>query len=423
VDLGLTRGEGAAYGATSGAAQGALQALDAFAGCEGSFCGIAILLVPVFALGGAVIGGISGAESGFSTDELERAEANARRALDSAYLQTSILDRTREYGHENSDLEFLRIPVTGSLVASDKSDYRRLESEAIDAVLKVDLVSLSLEEFLEMKARGRLVSVQTGAVLSDSEYLFLSERRRLNEWMANGAAPLTEAINRGLQTLAEDIVDENFLLFFPNEPEAITTADAERQRQQQPLLFGAVPHYVLRPDYPPLDTCFFCEGLFETRPHRAIGNLEFAEVDSVQPTLKWEQFPRDHDLTERDGKRHKIAEVSYDVRVFDTAIPSRSGFVLVPAQQIYSARSIPEPHHKIENGLTACSDYFWTVRARFKLDGRVRVTEWAGAFEVAGWNERPWNLRRGVHSYSEWVTAFRADGPEWFYYPFRTPCE
>jgi hypothetical protein len=152
----------------------------------------------------------------------------------------------------------------------------------------------------------------------------------------------------------------------------------------------------------------------------------------VQPTLQWERFPRDHDRIDADGQYHQISNVRYDLRVFDAAIPSSTNIVLVPARQVYDGRDISEPYHKIESGLNACSDYFWTVRARFRLDGQVRVTEWAGAFDVAGWSEKPWNLRRGLLSYKQppdWLAAGLTgmrppvpDGPEWFYYPFRTPC-
>jgi hypothetical protein len=131
----------------------------------------------------------------------------------------------------------------------------------------------------------------------------------------------------------------------------------------------------------------------------------------VQPTLRWEHFPRDYDLIGAGGQRHQITDVRYDFRVFEGIAGSYSG------PQVYEVRDIPESYHRIQSGLKACSDYYWTVRARFKLDGRIRATEWAGAFAAGGWNENPWNLRRGLYSWGQ--GPYRAD---WFYYPFRTPC-
>jgi hypothetical protein len=434
VDLGFTRGEGAAAGAAGGAAAGVGVSLDMLGGCSGDFCGAAfILLLPVFVLGGAIVGTVSGAGSGYSADMLAEAEANAQQMLNAAYLQAELIEYAQDYGQANVDLEFIRKPGIDPAALVDKPDYAALANESIDVVLEVELLRLTLEYSLEMEARARLISVQTGVVLSDSQYSFSSEHHRLDEWMASGAAPLSEAIQRGLHTLAEDIMDEKFLLFYPHEPEKIIPQQAEKTSEQAQISQDKhVPHYVLGPVYPALDTCIFCERPFSKRPHRAIGSLEFVEVASVQPTLQWERFPRDHDRIDADGQYHQISNVRYDLRVFDAAIPSSTNIVLVPARQVYDARDISEPYHKIESGLNACSDYFWTVRARFRLDGQVRVTEWAGAFDVAGWSEKPWNLRRGLLSYKQppdWLAAGLTgmrppvpDGPEWFYYPFRTPC-
>jgi hypothetical protein len=422
VDLGFTRGEGAAGGAATGALEGLRGALDGMKGCSGEFCGAALLLVlPIFMLAGAVVGTVSGVDSGYSADLLAEAEANAQNMLNSAVLQVELLDRTQSYGSENVNLAFIRLPGTDPETLSDKPDYKDLSAESIDAVLEVELLRLSMKYSLKIEARARLISTKTGVVLSDGQYTFLSEHHRLEAWLANDASPLTEAIQRGLQTLAEDIVDENFLLFYPNEPKQIitqqvdeTSDEAEESSDIQYMEDTPVPHYVLSPIYPKLDHCFFCKL-------RVIGNLEFVEVDSVQPTLQWESFPREHDLLDADGRTHKISDVRYELRIFDVGLPAKSSIVVIPAQLIYEARDIAEPYHKIENVLDACKNYFWTVRARFKLDGRLRVIEWAGAFNVGGWNEKPWNLRRGLTQYK--FSGISLDGPEWFYFPFRTPCQ
>lgn len=420
VDLGVTLGEGAASGAAGGALRGAslnlsLVAEGAAAGSAGG--AVMILLLPVFVLVGAIAGTASGVAVGYSADTLAEAEANARHMLNSAYLQTELLEHAQEYGLDNTDLDFIRIPDADSETLANKPDYKALSNDSIDAVLEVELRRFSLEYSLEIDVRARLISTRTGAVLSDGHYKFLSERHKLKEWITDGAAPLTEAIQRGLRKLAEDVVDENFLLFYPNESEEIIpqqideTSDQVQEPQEAP-----VPHYVLSPVYPALDLCFFCST-------HAMGLREFVLVDSVQPTLQWESFPRAHDLTDSGGQEQQITDVRYELRVFNTTTPpSGHDSLLIPAQQVYSARNISDPYHKIENKLDICSDYFWTVRARFKLDGRYRVTEWAGAFNIIGWNEKPWNLRHGLHNYKSWAVGITADGPEWFYYSFRTPC-
>ena len=95
------------------------------------------------------------------------------------------------------------------------------------------------------------------------------------------------------------------------------------------------------------------------------------------------------------------------------------GLIKVPTKLIHDIRDIQTPSYKIGSGRDACKDYFWTVRARFKLGDRIKVTEWAGAFDVESWSSRPWNLRKGV---AEYQMGMHPDGPEWFYYPFSTPC-
>ena len=180
VDLGFTRGEGAAGGAAAGALEGLSGALSGMGGCSGGFCGAALLLVlPIFMLVGAVAGAASGVDSGYSADKLAEAEANAQNMLNSAYLQVELLDRAQGYGRENVDLEFIRVPGTDPETLVDKPDYKAFSDKSIDAVLEVELLRLSMERSLKIEARARLISTKTGAVLSDGQYTFLSERHRL----------------------------------------------------------------------------------------------------------------------------------------------------------------------------------------------------------------------------------------------------
>lgn len=410
VDLGFTHGEGALRGAGRGAIGGAAAALEV-----GNVIGL--LLLPFFMLGGAAAGTVTGAVSGYSADMLAEAEANAQYMLNSAYLQTQILERVQDYGHDNTNLEFIRMSCADPEAMIDKPDYTALLEESIDAVLEVELLRLSLEDSLSMDARVRLVSAQSGTVLSDSQFKFISERHKPKEWIANGAAPLTEAIQRGLRTIAEDLVDESFLLYYPNEPEQIIPSQTVKESEQsQAPRNELVPHYVLSPLYPVLEPCIFCSPPFAQKD--TLARLNLVKVDSVQPVLRWEHFPRQYDLIEADGQQHQITDVRYDLRIFDNSV---RGSFLIPAQQVYQARDLAEPSHKIESGLNACNEYFWTVRARFKLDGRVRVTEWAGAYKK--WGYPPWYLRRMQSTYDTWTGRELPDGPEWFYYPFKTPCD
>ena len=114
-DLGFTRGEGAAGGFAGGAATGALLALNLAAEGAAAGAGIAsaaalILLMPVFVVGGAIIGTVSGVSTGYSADVLAEAEENAQNMLNSAYLQTELLEHAQDYGVDNTDFDVLHMP-------------------------------------------------------------------------------------------------------------------------------------------------------------------------------------------------------------------------------------------------------------------------------------------------------------------------
>lgn len=134
---------------------------------------------------------------------LAEAEANAQQMLNSAYLQTELLGHAKDYGHDNIGLEFILAPSANLESLVNVPGYKPLSNESFDAVLEVELLRLTLKYSLEMEARARLISTHTGAVLSDSQYNFSSEHHSLDEWMAAGAAPLMEAIQRGQASVTQ----------------------------------------------------------------------------------------------------------------------------------------------------------------------------------------------------------------------------
>jgi len=386
VELGVTKERAAAGGAVEGALYGVV-AGPAF-----------LLLWPAFVAGGVTVGAATSAASGYSADMLTEAEANAQNMLNSGYLQTELLERVLQYGHNHVDLEFIRDPSIDQQYLAEKPDYKSLSSKSIEAVIEVELIRLALKlrdasrSNLIIDARVRLISTHTNAVLSDDTFKFSSPSYTLDEWSVNDAALLTEEIQRGLRRLAEDTVDETFLLFYPNRPEQVHVKQEDEVSDDSHVASMDItrwdmgsPHYVLSPVY--------SDGLF----YRTV------EVDGLHPTLQWESFPRDYDHIGANGKLHDITNVRYELRVMTPR----------PIQQVYNVRDITQPYYKIESGLNSCSKYLWTVRARFKLDGHDRVTEWAGAYTLHGWYRKPWNMRRGL---------YEDNSPERFFYEIITPC-
>ena len=96
----------------------------------------------------------------------------------------------------------------------------------------------------------------------------------------------------------------------------------------------------------------------------------FVEVDSLQPTLRWEAYPRPQDRGEdKEGVLERIRNVTYDVKIWRAENAT-------PGEVVYVRQGLPEPWHKLERPLEPATKYFWTVRARFELDGHPRVIEW-----------------------------------------------
>jgi hypothetical protein len=129
----------------------------------------------------------------------------------------------------------------------------------------------------------------------------------------------------------------------------------------------SAPTFGLKPIYPK-NLC--------SRPQSDCSIL-FREVDSLQPVLRWEVFPSEDVRRSSEAEViNRIRNVTYDLNVWI----SENDY---PSSLIYSRRGLPEPRHKIEEPLLPCAEYFWTVRARFLIDGKERVSEWG----ISAWPE------------------------------------
>lgn len=106
------------------------------------------------------------------------------------------------------------------------------------------------------------------------------------------------------------------------------------------------------------------------RPLYPEADEDYVEIDSRQPTLRWEAFP-DAEFLDAAPSRiaDRIVEVTYDLRIW-RAIED------YPAELVYARSKIAEPHHRLEAALDPAKQYHWSVRARFTLDGRARVSPW-----------------------------------------------
>jgi len=129
------------------------------------------------------------------------------------------------------------------------------------------------------------------------------------------------------------------------------------------------------------------------------------KVDSLQPTLQWETFPRPEDLkADTDGRLADARSVTYEIRVWRADDGS-------PGELAYARTGLAEPAHTFDTPLAPDTLYLWTIRARFDLDGQPRVTQWAILLLVRA-DGRPPDARRTVlppSGYYELRTPKRAD--------------
>lgn len=109
----------------------------------------------------------------------------------------------------------------------------------------------------------------------------------------------------------------------------------------------------------------------------------FRWADSLQPRLQWEAFPRPEDL-EADTRVSlgSARSVTYELRIWQAAGEYARGRsykdpCVFPTALVYARRGLAEPVHTVEAPLVPNALYLWTVRARFDLNGRPRVTQWA----------------------------------------------
>ena len=85
---------------------------------------------------------------------------------------------------------------------------------------------------------------------------------------------------------------------------------------------------------------------------------------SAQLQFRWAAFPRHPDPS--------FSAVTYDLRIWQHRTQEDAADTLV-----YSVDALPQPSHRVESPLPSGHWYYWTVRARFELNGQPRVTEWS----------------------------------------------
>lgn len=360
----LTGGKG--EGAAKGALAGAVTCGELGKGQANAFTVLAMIVcLPV----ASIVGAVSGASAVESSKNIATADSDIQARLASFAGQEPLRAALGHYAEEVG-LKLSTLPSElGPVKRGDIPTYSG-SANGVDTVLEVTAIDLiartsgakDLPVGLQLRATVRVVNARDGTVIDSFPVASTPSWRPLADWLADEAKPVQTGINMAIREVAETAIDEVVLLYHPNK----LVASHEK---------SLVPGYALRPIDPPLRNKV--EFLNPTW-----GHLERFQLDSLTPTFEWEEFPRGFDITIGDGVG-QAQEVQYDFRIYaETDIA-------------YERSGLAKPKHRVEVPLKACHGYRWTVRARFRLNGSARATEWTGAFSTMGGEAAPWWWRRG----------------------------
>lgn len=208
--------------------------------------------------------------------------------------------------------------------------------------------------------------------------LVLSAVFRLDASPGGGVAYERSVTARGAPVVAKD--------WLQNRPERVKDQIGSLMRAAAGLIADEVAWLYLLPGQGDLaledavasSTEF---GLRVVTPPWTQWTVSGPAVDTLRPTLAWEAFPREQDRVLTPEIANRVTDVVYDLRLASMRMWSRGTSFLVPSDDVYARDGLPEPRHTVEETLWANRPYFWTVRARFTLDGQPRATEWAAPDE------------------------------------------
>ncbi|TCJ14685.1 hypothetical protein EZJ19_09575 [Parasulfuritortus cantonensis] len=377
------KGRAAAGDAAAGAAAGAFESISMGAGGDPL---LTVLMLPIMVPVGLIAGAASGAASGSNAAAIDESARAWERATRAARLQERLRDHmVAEVRRQSAARQVEVDDALGPAAPDAQPDYR---ASRADKVLEVALMEIKFTPGakkgddtpygLTLSVRARAVEPRTGAVLDELRHDVHSAPQTAAAWLKDDAALFTEAVDKAMQASAEAVVLEFFRLYYPPEDQAPAKAG----------LFAA-PYYVLQPEYPP--------------PPRWRRNVQL--TGDLQPTFRWETFPRAIDLQAAGAA--PIGAVSYDLAVY-TVTANKTPFSVIlrcgisrgldcpqkppftPGPRIYLRTGLATPEHRLEMPLQACGQYGWTVRAHFTLDGHPRITEWSGSYVM----QKPWLARR-----------------------------
>jgi hypothetical protein len=371
-------------GALSGAASGASKCLQlrdggikGGSGIAGIAAGIQALLVVACLPFGAAIGAATSSNTAksASSEKIRSAEDQMGSASKTLELPRVLAQAMARYAELTGLQGAEQLDGEGPVSLEAQPQYR----PGPDYVVEITLLDLKattpgsedLRYRFLLRARGRLVRVAGNVVLDQFSFVAATREATVDQWTAEDGKVASAAFKDASLTVAEAFIDEWILMYRGDSKDKAPTS--MQWRAPAP----ATPDYVIRPIYPPKPAA---------RSRRAVPVFPAgvpSSVDSTTPALSWEKLPRSIAGEYFSGIAPRARNLVYDVRIFNAGVIHRqvpmggTVPVIIPANLIRIYRDLPAATVQVTQALPPCAHYFWTVRARFELDGRQRSTEWS----------------------------------------------
>ncbi len=313
----------------------------------------ALIIAPIV-LPFAVIGGaIAGAGTRATLEQIRENRQDLSAALieqDNQPLPNEVLaDEVRSRLFTSGNVESVLVPVSGTV------------PQDVDAVLEVEVDGLTID------FRGGDASMQTRVIASlrrrsdnsllyEQEYV-VGQTESLGDWVEENNTLWQEYIARVQRYVARRISDDFF----------------EKVEYR----------HVLRPVHTESFSGSPGQDFFDAR------------VDTSTPTLAWELVLLGGDEEGDWSGRVAATDAIYDLEVY------------LENRLVYFSDGITATSHTVSEQLESCTEYRWSVRPAFLVDGKRRVGDW---------------MIRNPNRFSTLALGSPMDAPERFAI-FRTSCD
>ena len=166
------------------------------------------------------MGGAYGASEGETTETVEETEATLNRAVVDLNIQEAMRDRLFQIAQQETRYPLVLLTEQASSARDAVVVGGSSARQETDTTLKVCVPGFGLEGGeinspvqLFVIAHARIVKVSDGTELYADRWTYWGGSRKFVDWAADNAQPLRTELERAVQTLAETIVEELFLVY------------------------------------------------------------------------------------------------------------------------------------------------------------------------------------------------------------------